>query len=221
MGVENWSTTASDNDDADLANGIDWREGQTPGSINNSARAMMAAIKTSYGTLLKVERIAAAGVSVVDLTAPTGAKTLRVTGNIYVTATSNITSRVSFDGATFASASGDYRESYTLKSTGTGTVVDANAASTTSLRLTIAGDSTTTPQFFVANFWLTRPSTSAVFRTHSLGTSQDVTAGHRFAHVSGYSVRSGSELSIAKVRILGSTSDNWASGSELLVEWFA
>lgn len=37
-----WSTTASDNDDAD--SGINWAEGMDPGAVNNSARAMMAAI---------------------------------------------------------------------------------------------------------------------------------------------------------------------------------
>jgi len=43
MGVENWSTTAIDNATADLPD-INWREGQSPGSVNNSARALMAAI---------------------------------------------------------------------------------------------------------------------------------------------------------------------------------
>jgi hypothetical protein len=43
MGVENWSTTAIDNATADLPD-INWREGQSPGSVNNSARSMMAAI---------------------------------------------------------------------------------------------------------------------------------------------------------------------------------
>lgn len=38
-----WSTTAADNDDADA--GINWKDGQDPGSVNNSARAMMATIR--------------------------------------------------------------------------------------------------------------------------------------------------------------------------------
>lgn len=38
-----WSTTAADNDDADA--GINWLEGQDPGSANNSARAMMATLR--------------------------------------------------------------------------------------------------------------------------------------------------------------------------------
>ena len=37
-----WSKTASDNDDADGT--INWTEGQNPSTVNNSARAMMAAI---------------------------------------------------------------------------------------------------------------------------------------------------------------------------------
>ena len=41
--VYDLSTTAADNDDALLAVGVDWRENQTPGSVNNSARAMLAA----------------------------------------------------------------------------------------------------------------------------------------------------------------------------------
>lgn len=40
--VAAWSKTAADNNDADA--GINWSEGQTPGSVNNSARGMMAAI---------------------------------------------------------------------------------------------------------------------------------------------------------------------------------
>jgi len=39
--VWDWSKTAADNNDADTA--INWSEGQAPGSVNNSARAMMAA----------------------------------------------------------------------------------------------------------------------------------------------------------------------------------
>ena len=37
--IYGWSTTAADNDDAD--DEIDWTEGQLPGTVNNSARAMM------------------------------------------------------------------------------------------------------------------------------------------------------------------------------------
>lgn len=44
MSLYNWSATAADNDDADLANGIDWREGQLAATVNNSSRAEMAAL---------------------------------------------------------------------------------------------------------------------------------------------------------------------------------
>lgn len=42
MSVYAWSTTAADNDDADA--NINWLEGQSPATVNNSARAMMVAI---------------------------------------------------------------------------------------------------------------------------------------------------------------------------------
>jgi hypothetical protein len=42
MSVFSWSQTAANNDDADST--VNWREGQSPGSVNNSARAMMAAL---------------------------------------------------------------------------------------------------------------------------------------------------------------------------------
>lgn len=41
--VQDWSTTAADNDDADSS--INWAENQLPGTVNGSARAMMAAIR--------------------------------------------------------------------------------------------------------------------------------------------------------------------------------
>lgn len=44
MAITDWSTTASTNATADGA--IDWQEGQNPSTINNSARAMMAALKS-------------------------------------------------------------------------------------------------------------------------------------------------------------------------------
>ena len=42
MGIQHWSTTAADNDDADAT--INWAEGQSAGSVNGSARAMMAVL---------------------------------------------------------------------------------------------------------------------------------------------------------------------------------
>jgi hypothetical protein len=42
MTVFLWSQTAANNDDCDGS--VNWQEGQSPASVNNSARAMMAAI---------------------------------------------------------------------------------------------------------------------------------------------------------------------------------
>ena len=46
MAVKDWSTTAADNDDADGA--INWLEGMAPSAVNDSARAVMAAIASWY-----------------------------------------------------------------------------------------------------------------------------------------------------------------------------
>jgi hypothetical protein len=49
MTVYKWSTTAATNDDVDST--INWQEGQSPASVNNSARAMMAAVKKWFDDL--------------------------------------------------------------------------------------------------------------------------------------------------------------------------
>jgi hypothetical protein len=49
MSVYKWSTTAASNDDIDST--INWQEGQSPASVNNSSRAMMAAIKKWFDDL--------------------------------------------------------------------------------------------------------------------------------------------------------------------------
>ena len=46
MAVSDWSTTASTNATAD--GNINWQEGQNPSTVNNSARAMMAAVKSMH-----------------------------------------------------------------------------------------------------------------------------------------------------------------------------
>lgn len=46
--VSDWDTTAANNDDSDLASGIDWAEGMAPSQVNNSARSMMAEIAQWY-----------------------------------------------------------------------------------------------------------------------------------------------------------------------------
>lgn len=48
MGLWNWSTTAANNATADPS--INWQEGQPPSTVNDSARAMMAAIATQFQT---------------------------------------------------------------------------------------------------------------------------------------------------------------------------
>jgi len=49
MTVYKWSATAASNDDIDST--INWQEGQSPASVNNSARAMMAAVKKWFDDL--------------------------------------------------------------------------------------------------------------------------------------------------------------------------
>jgi hypothetical protein len=46
MAIKSWSTTAGDNDDADAT--INWLENQAPSTVNNSGRAMMAAVRSWY-----------------------------------------------------------------------------------------------------------------------------------------------------------------------------
>lgn len=46
MGLWQWSTTAANNATADPS--INWQEGQAPSTVNDSARAMMAAIATQF-----------------------------------------------------------------------------------------------------------------------------------------------------------------------------
>lgn len=52
MPIKNWTTANSTNDDADLTSSIDWREGQLPSTVNNSARAMMSEIRKFYDQLV-------------------------------------------------------------------------------------------------------------------------------------------------------------------------
>ncbi|MDN7993585.1 tail fiber domain-containing protein [Burkholderia orbicola] len=48
MGLWNWSTTAANNATADPS--INWQEGQAPSTVNDSARAMMAALAVQFQT---------------------------------------------------------------------------------------------------------------------------------------------------------------------------
>jgi microcystin-dependent protein len=44
MPIYAWSRTAADNDDADIASGINWQEGQAPSTVNDTGRASMTEI---------------------------------------------------------------------------------------------------------------------------------------------------------------------------------
>jgi hypothetical protein len=57
MPISNWSTTASSNATSDSASGIIWSEGQAPSSLNDSARAMMAAIKADWDNGYRLKRV--------------------------------------------------------------------------------------------------------------------------------------------------------------------
>jgi hypothetical protein len=47
--IYNWSTTANSNSNSDT--GINWAEGQLPGTVNGSARAMMGRVAEILGDL--------------------------------------------------------------------------------------------------------------------------------------------------------------------------
>jgi hypothetical protein len=52
MAVKDWSTTPSANALADADEGVSFPEGQAPGTINDSVRAMMAVIKGDFANSL-------------------------------------------------------------------------------------------------------------------------------------------------------------------------
>ena len=54
-----WSTTASDNDDADST--INWSEGQNPSTVNNSARAIMARVSEFLSDITSAKTTAGTG----------------------------------------------------------------------------------------------------------------------------------------------------------------
>lgn len=54
-----WSTTASDNDDADST--INWTEGQNPSTVNNSARAVMARVSEFLSDITSAKTTAGTG----------------------------------------------------------------------------------------------------------------------------------------------------------------
>lgn len=64
MALKDWSETAGDNDDADAS--INWAEGQAPSTVNGSARAMMAVLRTALGHLVSVKDYGAVGDGTTD-----------------------------------------------------------------------------------------------------------------------------------------------------------
>lgn len=61
MPVSSWSTTASSNATADAASGINWAEGMAASQVNDSARAMMAVVKSFYDTAWRTDNAPALG----------------------------------------------------------------------------------------------------------------------------------------------------------------
>lgn len=59
MAVYAWSLTAANNSTADAS--INWQEGQAPSSVNNSARAMMAALKAGFNDIAGVSALGGSG----------------------------------------------------------------------------------------------------------------------------------------------------------------
>lgn len=80
MSVYDWDVTAADNDDAD--SNINWSEGQNSNTVNNSARAMMAAI-AAFLTQINGTVTTGGSSNAYTVTSPTGnALTAYAAGNI-------------------------------------------------------------------------------------------------------------------------------------------
>jgi hypothetical protein len=59
MAIWDWSLTAGNNATADA--NINWQEGQNPSTVNNSARAMMAALKAGFNDIAGVSALGGSG----------------------------------------------------------------------------------------------------------------------------------------------------------------
>lgn len=59
MSIYDWALTPSANANADA--GINWAEGQSPSTVNNSARAMMAALRAGFNDIAGVSELGGAG----------------------------------------------------------------------------------------------------------------------------------------------------------------
>lgn len=82
MPISNWSTTAANNDDADISAGVDWREGQLPATVNNSSRAEMAQVRTWYDQVMaaKHRSVVATGTGAAYVLTPSPAITAYSSG---------------------------------------------------------------------------------------------------------------------------------------------
>lgn len=87
MPISSWSTTALSNTNSDLSSGVDWREGQLPATVNNSARALMAEIRKFYDQVLNgtVSYGACAGTGAAYTMSTTPAPTAYSTGQRFLT----------------------------------------------------------------------------------------------------------------------------------------
>jgi len=98
MGLDQWSTTAADNDDA--ADDINWAEGQAPGTVNDSARQLMADVAEFRDNLACANTTTSGGSDIYDLTTGMGISTL-VDGLIvgFIAHTNNVgASQLNVDG---------------------------------------------------------------------------------------------------------------------------
>lgn len=111
MAVSDWSTTAASNVLA--TTGVNFDEGQTPGSVNNSARELMAQLRTYFDTL--EASIAAKQTSDATLTALAA---LTITATTWIKGTGTDTFAVE-------------NASTTCTSLGLGTIATQNANSVT------------------------------------------------------------------------------------------
>jgi hypothetical protein len=102
-----WSTTAATNDDCDP--GVNWQEGQSPGSVNGSARAMMAAL-AEFRNDISGNLVTAGSSTVYTLT--TNQVFTALTDGIFVVArmdeTSGATPTLNVDGLGAKSIAGVY-----------------------------------------------------------------------------------------------------------------
>lgn len=92
MTVYKWSETAATNNNVDAT--INWTEGQAPSSVNDSARAMMAALKKMYGDVSGGLNITAGTSSAYTLTSRQVFSSLATMNAAMITFTAHATNAV-------------------------------------------------------------------------------------------------------------------------------